>query len=170
MRSDVGELWLVFYAGAHLCALRLEHVVEIMRPLAVEPLAGAPSFVAGVCVIRGEPAPVVDVASLVGGGVRTATRYITVKCGAPPERPGETAAGEPGGRQCSVALAVDSVLGVRHIESDSLHDLPPLLGARNRELIGRLGVVGTEPLLFLRRAGLESGAALAALDPEPVLQ
>jgi purine-binding chemotaxis protein CheW len=152
---------LVFHAGRHLCALRLEDVVEIMRPLPVEPLAGAPPFIAGVCVIRGEPAPVVDAATLVGGGDHHVTRYISVKAETGPRRP------EAGERRCPLVFAVDSVLGVWEIPSGSLRELPPLLGAVNSDLISALGVIGTEPLLFLRSARLLPDAVWAARVPAP---
>ena len=44
-----------------LAALPLEHVVETMRPLPVEPLGDAPRFILGLSIVRGEPIPVVDV-------------------------------------------------------------------------------------------------------------
>ena len=79
-----------------------------------------------------------------------------------------------------VVLAVDSVLGVREIESDSLHDLPPLLLPSSR-LVGRdtevaalqaasdLGVgqsrgagAGVLVMLLLQRSSLVSQLELAA--------
>ena len=46
---------LVCRVAARLCALPVRAVIEIMRPLALEPIAGAPAFVAGLAIIRGEP-------------------------------------------------------------------------------------------------------------------
>lgn len=134
----------MFRAGTHLCALALDSVVEIMRPLPVEPLAGQASAVAGICVVRGEPAPVLTAAVLVSGNADEAvTRFITVA--------GEKAAG---GRWRPVVLAVDSVLGVREIESEALHELPPLLDTVGSDMVGGLGVIGTDSLLLLRSGRL----------------
>ena len=38
---------LVFRAGTLLCALRLDEVIETMRPLETRPLAGTPGFIRG---------------------------------------------------------------------------------------------------------------------------
>jgi hypothetical protein len=86
---------LLFRADGRLCALGLEYVSEIMRPVPVVPMAGAPPFVRGVCVIRGVPTPVVDTAALVGAGGRGLACFVIVKGGRYP-----------------AALAVDEVLGV----------------------------------------------------------
>ena len=64
----VGGQSLVFRADAHLAAIGLEHVTEVLRPLPVEPLAGVPPYVRGICVLRGRPVPVVDIGLLLGGG------------------------------------------------------------------------------------------------------
>jgi purine-binding chemotaxis protein CheW len=59
---------LVFRCGAHTVALPLEQAVEVMRPLPIVPLAGAPEFVLGLAVVRGAPTPVVAVERLLTGG------------------------------------------------------------------------------------------------------
>jgi purine-binding chemotaxis protein CheW len=140
---------LVFRAGSHLCALGVESVVEIMRPLPVERLAGVPRFVAGVSVIRGEPVPVVDGAELVGGGGGPATRYVLVTDG-----------------RRRVALAVGSVLGM--LDPGPQHDLPPLLEAAGSEVLGALGVVDGEPLLVLRGVRIVPDEVWSVLAPELV--
>jgi len=57
---------LLFRIGGRLCALRLESVLETMRPLPVEPMAGTPPFVLGISIVRGVAMPVVDPARLFG--------------------------------------------------------------------------------------------------------
>jgi purine-binding chemotaxis protein CheW len=64
-----------------LCALPLEHVEEAMRPMTVEAIAGVPSFVLGLAVIRGVPIAVVDAASLLSGVRSHPTRFVTIKIG-----------------------------------------------------------------------------------------
>src|SRR5438105_299934 len=62
--EPASAFWLVCTAGSQLCALPVRHVVETMRMLPLEQLAGAPSYVRGLSVIRGSPVPVVDAAAL----------------------------------------------------------------------------------------------------------
>jgi purine-binding chemotaxis protein CheW len=126
------ELSLICRVQARLCALPLAHVVETMRALPVEAVAGAPHFVRGLAVIRGAPVPVVDTASLLGAPAAAADRFVTVVAG---------------DRQ--VALAVDSVLGVRTISAGSLHELPPLLHDAGADVVAAIGLLDAELLLVL---------------------
>src|ERR687890_1177706 len=77
--EPAGAMSLVFRAGTLLCALRLDDVIETMRPLATRPLAGTPPFVRGVSIMRGVPAPVVDVARLLGGEQAEIERFVAVR-------------------------------------------------------------------------------------------
>ncbi|MCI0622086.1 MAG: chemotaxis protein CheW [Acidobacteria bacterium] len=134
-----------------LCALPLEHVVETMRPLPTKPVAGAPHFVRGLAIIRGVPTPVVDAARLFSTEESQPLRFVTVRAG-----------------DRRVAVAFDSVLGVRPIPAGSLHELPLLLRDARAELISAIGALDGELLLVLRSArlvpedvwnGLEAGAS-----------
>jgi hypothetical protein len=51
---DAG-LSLLCRVDTRLCALPLATVLETLRRLSIEPLAGAPAFVLGRSVIRGAP-------------------------------------------------------------------------------------------------------------------
>src|SRR5437667_12610117 len=73
--------WLLCRAGMCLCALPLEHVVEIMRVLPIETLSGAPRYVRGLCIIRGSPTPVVDAALLLGDVVIRPERLVAIRTG-----------------------------------------------------------------------------------------
>jgi purine-binding chemotaxis protein CheW len=130
-------LSLICRVQTRLCALPLEHVVELLRPLPVEPVAGAPPFVLGLAVIRGAPLPVVDSARLLGADDARAGRFVTVNAG-----------------NRRVALAVDGVLGVRAIALESLHALPPLLHEADSGVIAAIGLLDAELLLVLRSARL----------------
>lgn len=77
--ESAGMVSLVFRAGALLCALRLDDVIETMRPLETHPLAGTPAFVRGISVLRGVPTPVIDVARLLGGTPAEVQRYVAVR-------------------------------------------------------------------------------------------
>jgi purine-binding chemotaxis protein CheW len=143
---------LLFRVRARLCALPLAHVVETMRPLPVEPMAAAPSYVRGLAIIRGAPVPVVDVARLLGdesepphASARHLARFVTIKVA-----------------DRGVALAVDGVIGVRTLELDSLRALPPLLGDAEVDVVGSIGTLDAELLLVLRSACLAPHDLLTA--------
>jgi purine-binding chemotaxis protein CheW len=119
-----------------LCAIALEHVRETMRPLPTVRLGGAPPFVQGVAVIRGQPTPVVDLGRLLGGeGEAASGRWLTVRAG---ER--------------SVALAVESVVGVRDLSELPVSPPSPLLGELAAARVAALGALDSELLLVLAGA------------------
>jgi purine-binding chemotaxis protein CheW len=131
------DLSLICRVRKRLCALPLEHVIETLRPLPIEPVAGAPSVVLGLAVIRGIPLPVVDAGRLFGEEGSQPERFVTLVVGAR-----------------RIALAVDSVLGVRTVMQDSLHALPPLLREADDDVITAIGLLDAELLLVLRTARL----------------
>lgn len=126
------ELSLICRVRARLCALPLQHVVEILRPLPVEPLAGAPPFVRGIAMLRGAPVPVVDAATLLGENRGPAQRYVTLAIG-----------------QRRVALAVGEVLGVRAVPAQSVQALPPLLQEAAADIVTAIGRLDADLLLML---------------------
>jgi hypothetical protein len=110
---------LVCRVETGLCAIPVEHVREIMRPLPIAPLAEMPRFVRGVAVVRGVPIPVIDAATLLGAiSFRHPGRFVALRSNAR-----------------SAAPAVESVLGVRDLSTASIHALPL------RTIVkGRLGI------------------------------
>jgi purine-binding chemotaxis protein CheW len=124
---------LVFRAGTLLCALRLEEVIETMRPLETQPLAGTPPFVLGISVLRGVPTPVIDVARLLRGDQGTPERYVAVRT-----------------ERGAVALATGEILGIRSVDTTTTGAHPALLGGRSSRLVAGVGTVGAEPLLLLQ--------------------
>jgi purine-binding chemotaxis protein CheW len=134
---------LLCRVGASICALTVDYVDEIMRPLPVERVTKAPSFVLGLSVIRGEPTPVIDLASFLSAegpsaeSADPAARFIAVRTG-----------------DRRVALRVEAVLGVRTLTMATLAELPPLLQQANAALIAQVGTLDAELLLVLRGAQL----------------
>jgi purine-binding chemotaxis protein CheW len=115
----------------------LEHVVETMRPLPLESIAGMPAFVRGVSIIRGVPTPVVDLGAVLGAPSNAFERIVTLRLDA---------------RQ--VALAVTAVLGVRDLDLSAIQELPPLLGGASTDLLEAIGTLD-EQFLMVLRAGWE---------------
>jgi len=139
------ELVVLFRARRHLCAVSVTHVQETMRPLPITPLAAMPIFILGLSLIRGATTPVVDVGAVLGGeDAPKTTRFITLCMN----------------ERC-VALAVESVLGVREISSDSL---PPLLRDASVEVVSSIGMLDAEFLLVLGAARLLTEAVENTLD------
>ena len=139
--SGEGGRWraaLVVRSRSRLCALPVEHVIETLRPLPAEPLSGAPTFVRGVAVIRGEVVPVVDLGALLGSAESAdPSRFVTLRIG-----------------NRRVALAVERVLGVRHLEPRLAREVPPLLGEVEAERLAAVATLDNELLLILRAARL----------------
>lgn len=133
---SAGGTSLVFRAGSLLCALHLDDVVETMRPLPTRPLAGTPAFVRGICVLRGVPTPVVDVARLLGGEQADVSRYIAVRTERGP-----------------VAFATGEVLGIRTVSAGNAATAHAVLlsaAGASSPMVAGVGTIGAEPLLFLQ--------------------
>jgi purine-binding chemotaxis protein CheW len=140
------QTWLLCRVGVRLCALPLDRIGETMRTLPVVRAGDAPRFVAGMCIIRGIPVPVVEVAALFGDADRTPQRLVTLDAGT--------------GR---VALAVDAVLDVCEIAPEPPDGLPPLLSQAAGDAVAALRVLDRELLLLLDAARLVPEAALERL-------
>jgi purine-binding chemotaxis protein CheW len=128
---------LLVRVKGRLCALPLNHVMEIMRPLPVEPIFSVPSFVQGISLIRGIPTPVVDLGALLGMPNAVADRFVTLRVG---ER--------------QVALSVDYVFGVRELDVSKIGELPPLLHGASKDVVEAMGTLD-EQILVVLSAGWE---------------
>jgi len=138
--------------GARACAFPLRHVAETMRPIPIEPIAGTPGFVRGVSVIRGLPTPVVDLKALLENSDNSPSfgRFVALKYDAR-----------------RVVIGVDSVVGLRNLNSAQLGELPPLLRDVTADLIDSFGTLDAELLLVLHAARIvpeEVWSPLAAAE------
>jgi purine-binding chemotaxis protein CheW len=127
---------LICRVGERTCALPLEHVREVMRPLAIERVPSAPAYLLGLSIIRGENVPVLDAGWLLEGKAGNVTRLVVLRVG---ER--------------RVALAVAAVVEARLLDPAELESLPPLL-AGARELVRALAVLDGSLLEVLESARL----------------
>jgi len=134
--SEVTQV-LVVRVGTRACAFALEHVAETMRPLPFEHVAGTPGFVRGVSVIRGEPTPLVDLKALLENSENSPSygRFVVLKLD-----------------DRRVALGVDSVVGLRNLDSTQLGELPPLLRDANADHIEAFDTRDAQLLLVLSAA------------------
>jgi len=105
-----------------------------MRPLAVEPISGVPSFVRGVSIIRGIPTPVVDLGAVLGSPSDRTERFVTLRVG-----------------DKQVALSVDAVFGVRDLDTIlTIRELPPLLQRASKGVVETIGTLDDQVLMVLQ--------------------
>lgn len=137
MKTGAGRKALILGVQTRMCAVPLSHIIETMRPLPTEGIAGTPSFVLGVAIVRGIPTPVVDLGAILG---------------APPERKGERfVTVRTGSRQ--VALLVGTVLGIRDLDSlTTTKELPPLLQGASQDIVETIGTLDDQFLEVLQQA------------------
>jgi len=139
--------WLMCRIGDRLLAVPLDCVVETMRPLPRKAVSGLPEFILGVSLIRGAAVPVIDVAAVMGTPGGPVDRLVTIT------------------RDDRVlALAVGAVIGVRTLDEAILHDVPPLLGAVDREVLSAIGSLDSGLLLVLGHARLVPDQVWAQVD------
>lgn len=96
---------VTFVAAGHSHAVATESVQEVLRMVAMRPVSGAPSWVAGVVNLRGTPMIVVDLSERLTGEStqhHLSTPIIVTRIGS----------GAP------VGLIVDSVDGLRDVAGD----------------------------------------------------
>jgi len=139
--------------GRH-CAFFVTDVAEVMRPLPIERMANMPRFVLGLSIIRGQPTPIIDAATLLGQGAddaRSDGRHSGDVSGAGDQDGGATATRfvvmRVGERR--VALAVAAVLGVRPVARQSLRALPPLLRHAGDHAVAAIGALDNQLLTVL---------------------
>ena len=142
---------LMVRVGDTLCALRASSVREILRPLPLQPVAGMPAFVLGLAVIRGRPVPVVDLCRVLGVECGSAIqRFVTLKVD-----------------DRTLALAVESVLGVRRLDESMLELMPSLLEGACGGILESLGARDRGLLLLLRSSRIIPPEVWQALDLTP---
>lgn len=122
-----------------------------MRPLPIVPIAGVPSFVCGVSLIRGEPTPVVDLGALLGAPEPPSfARFVTVRAG---------------GRH--VALAFEEVLSLQEIPAESMAALPPLLQGASDSAASAVAALDADLLFVLDGARAVPDSVWPLLDERP---
>ena len=155
-QGEENNRFLLCRIGSRIGALALEDVRETMRPLPIEPLVGTPPFVLGLAIIRGFPTPVVDAGSLVGPSISPSpilspspARFVSLKLG-----------------DRSAALAVDAVLDVCSLSSETLSNIPPLLLGGDAQLVSVIGALDSKLLLVLEAARLVPDSVWIAIKTQ----
>jgi purine-binding chemotaxis protein CheW len=160
---------LLCQVDASYLAIPIVHVIEITRPLPITRLPDAPSWVAGVSVLRGIATPVVDARKLlIDDAAAHSDEHASAgdKPSAPARRPSlpspspRWVALRVDGRR--VALAVDAVLHAHTLSPDENRAVPPLLAASRA--ITSLGTLDGKLLMVLEGAQLLASDALASME------
>jgi len=140
---------LLLHAGKLRCGVPISGVIEVMRCQPVVAISNLPRFVMGVSIIRGDRVPVVDLCELLGAaGEQTGrTRLVTVRVGSR-----------------VVALAVDSVTGIREFERNLLANVPPLLACAHPEALAAIGLLDRELLMVLDESRMVPDEILAEMS------
>ena len=157
------ELYLICRSAGHLCALPLDRVREIMRPLPLERMADAgveagSAFVLGAAIVRGTVMPVLSLSGLMGrrhanhgnhsDDSAPSGRYVSLRLG--PRH---------------AVLAVDAVLGIRALAAlEAMEPVAPLIGMVEHEAVAAITTHDAELLFVLQAARLVPESAWAALD------
>jgi purine-binding chemotaxis protein CheW len=127
---------LVCVVGTTRVALPLAHVIEVMRPLPIEPIGAASARgVLGVSMIRGAPTVVVDATVVIGQAAAAPERFVTLRTG-----------------DRIVALAVQDVIGVEALAAP--HALPPLLRDADADVLAQIAARDTTLLAVLETSHL----------------
>lgn len=142
------HVYLVCRSGPRLCALPIEQVQETMRPLPTSPLPAMPAFMVGAAIVRGAVAPVVNLALLMGeAGGGLPARFVAIALGAR-----------------TVVLAVEHVIGVRTLKTQTVNEIPLLVQAVDAGSVAAITILDAELLLLLQSARLIPDSVWTALD------
>lgn len=131
-------MYLLMRARERLCAMPLEKVLEVTRPLPLETFPRMPGFVLGLCRMRGEDLPVIDLGVLLGlGAAPQPTRFVV------------TSAGER-----RVILAVESTASIESLDPGRLRAMPTIAQEADEALIGWISRRDDELVMILDAARL----------------
>jgi len=107
-----------------------------------------PSFVSGVSMIRGAMVPVVNLATLLGMTTQNdVSRYITIRLD-----------------KRRVAFAVDSVVGVGKLATNSFQQFPALLGNTDQSIVAALGTLDADLFMVLEASRVIPESVWQTLD------
>ena len=148
MQAECASRALLVRAAGRVCALRVSDVIEVMRPLPVQPVPNVPAAVRGVSIVRGATVPVVSLTHLFGPSEQPPLRFVILSLG-----------------QRRAALAVDAVLGVADVDCSHFGALPPLLAEATQD-IQQIGTLDGELLYVLETVKIVPEETWAAL-PRP---
>jgi purine-binding chemotaxis protein CheW len=143
---------LLFRAESRICAIPVEYVEEIMRPLPIEPIPETPAFVIGASVIRGIPTPVIDLGALLSGRhLKRGYRVVSIKAT----------------EVRRVGLLVTEVMGLMPRTTFELDGVSPLLVRADVSVIEALGRLDESLLSVLRNGNLVPEDTWGRLSKKP---
>jgi purine-binding chemotaxis protein CheW len=125
---------ILVVAGSQICAVPLVNVIEVFRPLPIQPMPTLPSFVLGLSLIRGNPTPVVQLSSLIEAKrPQKNRRFVLLRIDPRP-----------------IALAVEEVLKICDLELSQFIALPQLLHDPRSEATSMIGRMDQQLLVLLQ--------------------
>jgi purine-binding chemotaxis protein CheW len=151
MATDAGMPLLVCRIGSAFLALPIASVSETMRALPIDPFAGVPEFVLGLAIVRGSATPVVDVGRLISNKSSIFARFVIARAGSR-----------------RIALAVETVVGVRSLPAHSFQELPPVFVKEAHAAVGAVGTLDMELVVLLESARLLPETVWTSLDAAEV--
>ena len=147
MNASPERSYLLVRCRSWLCAIPLAGVIETMRVLPLQPVAGVPAFVRGLALVRGELVPVIELAVLLGTQEPGTThRLVLVRT-----------------QTHWLALAVDEVLRVVSGELPRGAEVAPLLSQALPEQVAALATLDGAALAILQSTNLLSADLFAAV-------
>jgi purine-binding chemotaxis protein CheW len=161
--------YLIASAASRLCALSLSDVGETLRPPSYQPVAGAPSFVRGLALIRGNTIPLLDLGALLGQVTESPQRVITLRVGQhcnSQQGNSQQGSGQHHAGERTVGLLVQSVVGVRKLPSGLFESAPKLLGQAAEECVALLGSLDAQLLVVLRSSKIVPPEVWATLNTD----
>jgi purine-binding chemotaxis protein CheW len=133
-----GREVLLVRAGRWLCALPVPCVLETMREQAVRPLAGTPTFVRGLSLIRGVSTAVICLSTLLEGRASSErARLVLLRVG-----------------EGRVAVAVDAVHGLADLAELEMQALPALASEIRQQHVESIHRMDGELVVLLQTARL----------------
>ena len=145
-------VYLAWRTHGWIGAVPARHVTEIMRPLPIEPLIGAPVAISGLSVVRGKATPILDIGLLISRNRGSPSRVVIVTLDEHRDEPRW------------VGLAVDEVLGIRTLDASRFRGLPPLLHECEDAGISRMAVLDGALMFVLEVARIVPESIWAEVD------
>lgn len=123
-----------FEIRGQLYSLDINQVLAVEQAAGISPVLGAPDYIEGVITLRGDVIPVYSVVNKfhLGGEYPADSRLLLVKLG-----------------EMTVAVHVDSVIGIINVPEEHITGRPKMISASGTDFVGHVEEVDGKILLVL---------------------